>query len=452
MVLKRDRQENDDRGVAIALVALTLTLLMGVSALVIDLGMDRQLSRNEQASTDAAALAAAQDLPKGTFANNGMANQARATARSYMAQSLNGSASGSGCTPDIATCTFNVGDYRVTVTTPYSLAGSPYASHNLVYVRACTTSPALLSRAWSSDGREVCRSSVARNRNIVEGFGRGLVALNPTACPSLEFSGSSTTNLHSTGAIIVESDCTPNALDGGGNAWEVQAGLITVVGGYQINPCTELTCLNGTMPTTGVAPTGDPLGSLPEPVKPVPAVSPATAPGISPISGQPCTMYQPGFYQTININSGSACFAPGIYYLEQTSDTADAFRSNGNGFLHGNGVTFFVKRGAIALNGTGSLRLNPPVAGTYAGISIFQARSNTAPAKINGNDDSSIGTIYLPEAHLEFQGNAGSSSGDFVTGMVIADTVTITGNGYLKINADEPDVVQPPEDDLGLQL
>jgi hypothetical protein len=198
-----------------------------------------------------------------------------------------------------------------------------------------------------------------------------------------------------------------------------------------------------------VSPTGDPLAAVVEPVKP--ANAPATTTGTSPFTGASCTRYQPGAYTTININSGNACFDPGVYYIEAGSASATAFRSNGNGFLHGQGVMFFIKRGEVYLNGSGSLRLTPPTSGPYTGITIFQSRTNCANAKINGNNDSSIGTIYLPCAHLDFQGNAGPSAGDFVTGMVVADTVTVTGNGYLSIRAEEPDVVEPPVDDIGLE-
>jgi len=448
MVLNR-RREPDDRGATIILCALLATVLLGAAAFVTDYGFARQATRNEQAATDAAALAAAQDLPKGATANAGLANTARAVARSYAEESLAEPVSGTPCAAGVSTCTFTVGVHTVTVTTPYALSGSALPSHNLVYVQACRTLPRFFAGVFTGGSQTACRSSVARNRNIVSGFARGLVALNPTICQALQFAGSSTTNLYSNGAIIVESSCDPNALDGGGNAWEVQAGLITVVGDYRINPCTELTCLNGTVPTTGVAPSGDPLAAVAEPVKP--ANAPATTSGTSPFTGAACTRYRPGAYTSIDINSGSACFDPGVYYLEAGSASANAFRSNGNGFLHGQGVTFFVMRGAVFLNGSGSLRLTPPTTGPYAGITLFQSRTNCTDAHINGNNASSIGTIYLPCAHLDFQGNAGPTAGDFVTGMVVADTVTVTGNGYLSIRAEEPAVVEPPVDDIGLE-
>jgi Putative Flp pilus-assembly TadE/G-like len=452
LVMRRWRhRRQDDRGVTLVLCALLLTTMLGMAAFVVDYGFARQASRNEQGASDAAALAGAQDLPRGTTANAAMANAARANARSYVIESLGESITGAPCAANVATCTFTVGDHDITITTPYVLSGSTIPSHNLIYIQACRVIPKFFAGVYGDGEQTVCRSSVARNRNIVAGFGRGLIALNPTACPALEFDGSSTTNLYSDGAIIVESSCTPNALDGGGNAWEVQAGLITVVGGYQINPCNVSSCLNGTTPVTGVAPTGDPLALVPEPARPAAALPRTNGGGTSPFGGACQHTYHPGFYTTISVNSRNSCFDPGLYYIEAGSATAEALGSNGSSFLHGQGVTFFIKRGDIRLNGSGSMRLTPPTTGPYAGITIFQSRTNCAAAKINGNDASSIGTIYLPCAHLDFQGNAGPTAGDFVTGMVIADTIQITGNGTLTINAEEPAVVVPPEDDIGLE-
>jgi len=278
VVLERrpDRARND-AGVTILLVAMSVVTLFGMAAFVVDHGFARQTTRNEQSAADAGALAAAQDLPKGATPNGALSDVARSVARSYTGQSLAETPTGPACAPGAATCTFTAGVHTVTVTTPYALAGSSIPSHNLVYVQACRALPSFFSGVFGDDVRTVCRSSVARNRNIVSGFGRGLIALNPTACRSLEFSGSSSTNLYSDGAIIVESNCPTNALDGGGNAWDVFAGLITVVGGVDISPCSIPNCLNGTTPTTGVTPSGDPLAGVPEPARP--ANAPATSAG-----------------------------------------------------------------------------------------------------------------------------------------------------------------------------
>lgn len=59
----RDRSRRDERGAFMVIAALVMTALMGMAALAIDLANARQERRQSQASSDAAALAAAQDLP-----------------------------------------------------------------------------------------------------------------------------------------------------------------------------------------------------------------------------------------------------------------------------------------------------------------------------------------------------------------------------------------------------
>lgn len=443
------------------MVAIVLIVLLGISAFAVDLGYDRQLTRHQQGATDAASLGGANFLPANSAAP-GQLQQARDEAARLISIGLSKTSAFTytptctGTSPNL-TCTYTMGPNTVTVETPVTsvtFAGIP--SYNLIRVRVCRDAPVFFGHLLGSDERTVCRESIARRRNIFEGFSRGLIALDPDDCEALTFSGSSDTNLYSDGAVIVESNCQPNALDGGGSAWEVQAGLISVVGGYVINPCTVSSCLNGTTPVTGSAPQGDPLSDVPEPS--APALAPAVTPGgTNPISGgSACTnTYHPGRYTSelfIN-NNQVACFEAGLYYFE------DGIRTNGNAEIYGDSVLFFVKGGDVDMNGTGRLVLNP-VPNTaptthplyaYRGISIFQSRTNTSPAKINGNDASSIGTIYMPAAHLDFQGSASSVTEDFVTGAVIANTIRVTGSGYLSINAEEPVQGDPAEPELGLQ-
>ena len=61
-------RQNDESGQAIVILAVTLVVLCGVSALVIDVGKAYVVNRHLQASVDAAALAGAQSLPDPTAA------------------------------------------------------------------------------------------------------------------------------------------------------------------------------------------------------------------------------------------------------------------------------------------------------------------------------------------------------------------------------------------------
>ena len=461
LAARRASKRRDERGVVVVLMALSMVVLLCVAALAVDLGYDRQLTRQLQVGTDAGSLAGALELPEGTIANPGRASLARSRAAEYAVGSLFDGTDPVLPTPNCSgdTCTYVLDTTTIRVTSPYTPTdGLPprYAAHNFVYIEACEPGSRWFSQILTSAPSTRCREAVARKLNLYDGFARGLIALSPTSCRSIEFSGSSTTNLYSDGAVVVESNCVPNALDGGGSAWEVQAGLITVVGEAEIAPCSVMGCLNGTEPVEGAMRQGDPLRDLPNPTEPT-VVNPAATPGgVNPIAGGPaCSFtFQPGRYTTqLSVNSNSvACFAPGLYWLD------GGFQANGGGQVYGTSVFFYLAGGGIDLNGNGRVVLEP-VANTvtaahplyaWRGISFFQSRTNTSEASISGNNASRMGTLYLPAAHIDFQGSASANGTNFITGQAIAATVTITGNGYLSIDAEEPAQAIPPQPDVGL--
>ncbi len=57
------RHASDERGAVMVFVTLVLVMMLGVAAMVVDLGYAREKKRQQQNSADAAALGAAQDLP-----------------------------------------------------------------------------------------------------------------------------------------------------------------------------------------------------------------------------------------------------------------------------------------------------------------------------------------------------------------------------------------------------
>ena len=62
------RASRGERGQVLAVVALAMVALLGISAFAIDVGYAYYAKRQLQSATDAAALAGAQDLPNGTTA------------------------------------------------------------------------------------------------------------------------------------------------------------------------------------------------------------------------------------------------------------------------------------------------------------------------------------------------------------------------------------------------
>ncbi len=131
-----------ERGQSILLVAVSIAMLCGVAALVVDIGMISVSQGQLQNAADAAALAAASDLPS--------ANTARNTALKYA--DLNG-----------------VPAERTTVTTPYS------GSANKVEVVCKETVQYTFARVLGLDSIEVSARAVAEKSGTSSGpFGYAL--------------------------------------------------------------------------------------------------------------------------------------------------------------------------------------------------------------------------------------------------------------------------------------
>ena len=90
--------------------------------------------------------------------------------------------------------------------------------------------------------------------------------------------------------------------------------------------------------------------------------------------------------------------------------------------------------GSINLSGTGNISLNPMTSGTYAGITIFQDRSNTASATLSGGSNiSNTGTFYFPSSTLTLSGTSGTAA---MGAQVIANKLTFSGGAGIKVNYD----------------
>ncbi len=154
------------------------------------------------------------------------------------------------------------------------------------------------------------------------------------------------------------------------------------------------------------------------------------------IKGNSTVTLQPGtYFGGINI-SGNAdvTFSPGTYIL-----AGGGLSVTGNSTLNGTGVTFYDTNatgypyGAIYLKGNETANLSAPTSGTLEGFLFFQDPSvavGSPGATIVGNSSSSFdGIMYFPTTTLTYVGN---SSGSGYT-IVIAYTVSVTGNANLSM-------------------
>ena len=240
--------------------------------------------------------------------------------------------------------------------------------------------------------------------------------LNPTASGAVTAAGNATVQLP--GGLYVASN-SPSAVTVTGNA-KVEVGKpLQVVGGVSRSG-------NAAATKTGVpAATSDPLAGLP-----TPSLSGLTNFGAVNVSGNTTRTLTPGIYTSIQVTGNAkVTLAPGRYII-----LGGGLTVSGNASLTGTGVLIFNAGsayngttdggtyGAITLGGNGALTLSPGTAGNdpYAGVLIFQSRTNTKVLNVSGNSSLNVqGTIYAPAAQLYLSGN-GSLRDTFVVNTLYA--------------------------------
>lgn len=267
--------------------------------------------------------------------------------------------------------------------------------------------------------------------------GTAIVALNKTLCQALKISGTSQTVVTSTTnqGIFVNSNCTDpslgpqNALYGGSGS--MAAPSVNVVGGVY-----GASIFAPTAVQTGVPPTNKNYMW--------PNITPVMCGATSQVvNGDTLT---PGTFPGANNSwktkdfppAGITKLNPGLYCLDNDFKTTNA------NTLSGTEVLIFQRTGIVSIQG-GTINLGAQTSsGPYKGLLFYMACSNTGGSiTINGNGDSTyFGSIVAPCAPATLNGG-GATTGPFQT-QVIADTITIGGNGTLNIMYDASTQYQPP--------
>lgn len=455
-MLRTHRRARGDRGAAIVVVAPMLVGFCVLVALVVDLGNARQVANHGQASIDASVLAGARELPLAGH-DAAAASAAKAQAAAVLYRNITntvGTPTQVSCdagAPPNSTC-YEIDDAEVVVASPYvgTWGGAPF-SHSLIYAEVCQPTPTFFADVAGLRSPTVCRDAVARRYSATAGYGYGLVVLEPSACGALKFRGDSETVLSSNGAVMVNSSCVGHAtgaMDSSGSSWDLVAEYIGVVGNATLSPCDPESAdpCTSSVPIEGIAPFEDPID--------ITAPDPTTMPTRNTCS---TTVLLPGRYPSeCRVNSGDRILRPGTYYFN------DGFRFNGGNIVCSNtataypipatstcdGVTLVVGGGSFTLNGNGKVDLPPPTIGPYAGVSVHQVSGETS--NINGTADFNLGTVYAPDAILEFSGNGGGQAVN-IYGQVVGRMIDIGGtfDFNIVVPLDAPDAV--PEESIGLE-
>jgi prepilin-type N-terminal cleavage/methylation domain-containing protein len=225
-------------------------------------------------------------------------------------------------------------------------------------------------------------------------------------CSGIDVSGNGGIKLTSPGTVLVDSACNNPIQTNGNGSFSTNS---TLAG---IGACTNQKCPPGYQQTT--TPIPDPFSSLP---------APSTA-GMPTRSGCAGGTALPGLYTAQLVIGGDCTFSSGIYVFQNGL----SLTSNGNVTTGAGGVLLYFAGGSLSATGKGTFTIAAMTTSTYANIAVFQARGNTTQMNLSGQGGVTTfsGTIYLPDASV-----GGSGQGGIRASMIVAQSVSLTGNGGL---------------------
>ncbi len=358
-----------------------LMVLMGMAALGVDVGVFRVQQSKLQTVADGAALGGAAEIPYGDVA-----------AGAQNAAALDGFVSGSS---------------GATLTVNNPPASGPHAGEDqYVEVIATQAQTTMFMKLFGY-------SSLNLSARAVGYLGNGpacAYALDPSATGALLVNGSFNIQMQCT--VYVDSS-SAQALEANG-VGTLSAQSIGVVGGSLENGSVTVT----PEPVSGMVPLSDPLSYLNPPSTSGPCTSPTV------INGSGTATLQPGVYCSTLIINGS----PSVTFQSGTYVFKSGIIMNGTPTLTGTGVTFYNASGGFTLNGSSTSNLSAPTTGPYAGILLFQSRSDSSQVTVNGSNTSVLnGAIYAADARIVDNGSGTASTYSILVG----DTITINGSASL---------------------
>jgi hypothetical protein len=389
------------RGTVVAIVALTMPVLIGVSALGLDAGLLYLQRRQAQTAAEAASLAAAYSL-------------------------YNGSTFSAAQTAAVAAGTQN----GITVST--SNVTQPQSGY--VAVSVTSTQPRLFSALWGSGTMSATATATARSSSASAApySTSAVIALSKTAASGLFITGSAVLTVTG-GGVQVNSNATANPYNSSafyvGNMGGITAPSIAVVGTTWLQPYGTGTVSPST-PSTGSV-VADPLANASPPIS-APSITAAKALGshtnYSTGNGNTYTM-SPGYYSGgVNLGASTVTMSAGTYYID-----GGYFYAANNAVITGTGVTIYLSPTAstsgfaVSIQSASSLTLSAPTSGTYSGLLFYVDSSNTSEVQFGNNPALNLsGTIYAPSSLLDVTGFGNQTLK--LGSQIIANTIRVENN------------------------
>ena len=388
----------EERGSVAITVVLSMTVLLGFAALVVDIGLNWAARTSAQTAADSAALAGASRLladgPAGALP----------VVESFLDANVDGLVPpAAGWASDGSEANGEVVCWVLPAGPPGPGAGCPDGSNAL----QVTTPPVQVQYAFapvlgktsnSIRARAAAAAGPAAPNNCV------LCLLDPAAPRALENLGFGDLTVNGGGIAVNSGDPLALVLSGAG---DISAEQIRVIGGLSdlgtgsLLPPAEL----------GGPPVPDPLADLPTPDLLAAPPIPRTAPP-QPITTN--TLLQPGIYDTITVE-GSAILtlATGVYVF--TGSDGLTVRENGRVVSSAGGATIYLAcsgypvpcsgSGArFRVEDSGRFQASPPAIGPYAGLSIFAAPGNTRTMRFQSSRNVTLaGVLYGPDTPVRME-------------------------------------------------
>jgi len=412
------------------MMTLSLTVILGMLGLVVDLGWAYYRQQVAQAAADAAAIAAVRAAVTSASPNApvcggsggavwcGAATNCPSTAPASPSSSFDNAcmlASANGFTTSgIDTVSVQAG-----VSNPVPTVSGPSAAYWAV-VRVNEALPAMFGAAFGRGG--FSPGAIATVGAIANpGAGSCIYILDPSAADAFEAANGASVQVSC--GVYVDSNNSSAAMYVTGGA-SVQASTIQVVGAFKED--------NGgstsVVPTTGSASVADPFANLPSP-------TPAPSCQSGNFTAWQATAYTPapGTYCGFSLGNGMSLeMSPGTYIVNGGTFSIQG----GSTVTASGGVMIYLTGGATVNIANGSsVTLSAQTSGSYQGVLFYQDRTMASPGTstfAGGANMNLTGSLYLPHATLDV--NNGSSTAG-TTMAIVADMVNFQGGAHLLADA-----------------
>jgi Putative Flp pilus-assembly TadE/G-like len=434
----------EERGSVAITVVLSMTVLLGFAALVVDIGLNWAARTSAQTAADSAALAGASVL-----VTDGGAAAVLAVVE-YLDDNVDGLADPGNLAwvTNASESDGNIVCWTLPGPPPGPGAGCPDGSNAL----QVTTPPIQVQYAFapvlgktsnSIRARAAAGAGPAAPNNCV------LCLLDPTAPRALENLGFGDVTVNGGGIAVNSSNLLALVVAGAGDISAEQirviGGLSNPPGGGNLFPPAEF----------GGPPVPDPLADLPTPDL---LGSPPIPRDPDPIVVNTNQTLPPGIYNTVRVEgTATLTLQTGVFVFTgldglTVADDARVVSSAGGATIYlacsgypspcsGNGARFRVQD-------DGRFQANPLNSGAYAGLSIFAARGNTRTMRFQSDRNVTLpGVLYGPSTRVSMENN-----GDLqVNGLMVVRALsltTVTGpDASVTVNYDPSDLlpgVGPP--------